>query len=336
MKISFEAVAELSAGRRWQALFKHYWPGYRSWYLSEGDDARPSYLQCRQMLRRHMPELVDIYEILVELAGGGDLVARFLSGYRPPAYLSGCTQAVWTGDEPLLVRNYDYHPRLLEGTILLSAWGGRRTVAMVDTLWGVLDGMNESGLAVSLSFGGRQVVGDGFGIPVILRYVLEFCSTTAEGVAVLKRVPCHMSYNITLVDTEQRFATVFVAPDRPPVVRQVPIATNHQGRIEWRRHAWATATLEREHAVASQLADCDLSAEGFIDGFLQPPLFNTAYERGFGTLYTAVYRPLSGRIEYLWRKQSWPQSLTRFSEGTRTIQLVAAHQGEVHHSKETT
>jgi predicted choloylglycine hydrolase len=198
----------------------------------------------------------------------------------------------------------------------------------------VLDGMNESGLAVSLAFGGRQAVGDGFGIPVILRYVLEFCATTAEGVEVLKRVPSHMSYNITLVDAQQRFATVYVAPDRRPVVRQVPIATNHQGRIEWRRHAWATATLEREHVVTSRLADCDVTAEGFVDGFLQPPLFNIAYQRGFGTLYTAVYRPQSGRIEYLWRDQSWPQSFAQFSEGSRTIQLVAENHHPVQHSGE--
>jgi predicted choloylglycine hydrolase len=117
-----------------------------------------------------------------------------------------------------------------------------------------------------------------------------------------------------------------VAPDRRPVERQVPIATNHQGRIEWRRHAWATATLEREHAAASRLADCDVNAEGFVDGFLQPPLFNIAYQRGFGTLYTAVYRPLEGRMDYLWRKQSWPQSFTRFTEGTRTVHLVAENE----------
>jgi len=325
VEFDFEAVSETSIGAKWRALFEKYWSSYRAWYLSEGDSARPTYLECRKMLRRHMPELVPVYEALVECAGGGDLAARFLSGYRPPAYMTGCTQAVWTGDRPLLVRNYDYSPKLLEGTIMQSAWGGQRVVSMVDTLWGVLDGMNESGLAVSLAFGGRQAVGDGFGIPLILRYVLEFCTTSEEGVAVLKRVPSHMSYNITLVDAKQRFATVYVAPDRRPVERQVPIATNHQGRIEWRRHAWATATLEREHAAASRLADCDVSAEGFVDGFLQPPLFNIAYQRGFGTLYTAVYRPLEGRMDYLWRKQSWPQSFAGFAEGNRTVHLVAEH-----------
>ena len=39
-----------------------------------------------------MPEMVPIWEQLVELAGSGDLAARFLSLYRPPAYLTGAAR----------------------------------------------------------------------------------------------------------------------------------------------------------------------------------------------------------------------------------------------------
>ena len=56
-----------------------------------------------------MPELVPTYERLVELAGGDELAARFLSLYRPPGFVVGCTQAAWTRDDaPVLVRNPDY------------------------------------------------------------------------------------------------------------------------------------------------------------------------------------------------------------------------------------
>ena len=158
-----------------------------------------------------MPELVPTYHALVELAGGGDSTARFLSMYCPPPYLSGCTQAVWTGEEPVLIRNYDYNPQRLEGIVLKSKWNEQSVTAMTDASWGVLDGMNQSGLAVSLAFGGRVEVGIGFGIPIILRYILEFCEDTAGAIDVLKRVPTHMSYNITLVDKQQRFATVYIS-----------------------------------------------------------------------------------------------------------------------------
>ena len=318
----FQAVEEPAPGPKWAALFETYWPDYRKWFLAEGDAARPSYVRSRAALERHMPELVPTWERLTELAGGGDMVSRFLSSYCPPPYLHGCTQAVWAGEEPVLVRNYDYNAARLEGVLLKTCWNGREVIAMIDASWGVLDGINEAGLAVSLAFGGRTDVGEGFGIPLILRYILEFCERTDEAITVLKRVPTHMSYNITLVDRGQRFATVFVTPDKIPVVRQVPVATNHQGRIEWPRHAWATATLERENAANAILRDAEATAEALISGFRHPPIYNTGHHRGFGTLYTAVYRPLSLSAEYLWPEVRWDCDMTTFEERQHTIEYA--------------
>ena len=215
IKKTFQSVDEDKPGEKWSALFKSFWPDYQSWFLSQGDAARPPYGECIKQLRRHMPELEPTYQSLTELAGGADSHARFLSMYCPPPYLSGCTQGVWTGDEPVLIRNYDYNPGRFEGVLLRTKWNDQVVIAMSDALWGVLDGINESGLAVSLAFGGRVDVGKGFGIPVILRYILEFCHDTESAVAVLKRVPTHMSYNITVVDRQQRFATVYITPDKP-------------------------------------------------------------------------------------------------------------------------
>ena len=61
-----------------------------------------------------------------------------------------------------------------------TGWAGRRVIGMSDCLWGLLDGVNEDGLAISLAFGGRPVVGDGFGVPLVMRYVLQTCSTVDE------------------------------------------------------------------------------------------------------------------------------------------------------------
>ncbi len=320
-QLTVRAVSERRAGAKWQGLLEHHWEAYRRWYLSDGDAARPSYLEGRRQLERYMPELCGTYERLCELAGGGDVAARLLSLYRPPAYVSGCSQAVWPGELPFLVRNYDYSPALLEGTILHSAWRGRRVLAMIDCLWGVVDGINEKGLAVSLTFGGREVVGDGFGMPLILRYVLEVCDTTSEAVEVLRRVPSHMSYNVTVLDASGQFRTVFVAPDRAAVVRQIPVTTNHQGRVEWQRHARATATLERERFLNFRLADSDEQPDDFVAAFLRAPLYNTDYARGFGTLYTAVYWPQTLTARYLWPGFAWNLSIEHFREGTHTVAL---------------
>jgi predicted choloylglycine hydrolase len=49
---------------------------------------------------------------------------------------------------------------------------------MLDCLWGLLDRVNDAGLAISLAFGGRPQVGEGFGIPLVIRYVQETCGST--------------------------------------------------------------------------------------------------------------------------------------------------------------
>ncbi|GJL83666.1 MAG: peptidase C45 [marine bacterium B5-7] len=320
MQLRFQSVYEPRPDGNWLKLLSRHWSAYEKWFLSEGDAARPSYLKTRQMLRKHMPELMPTYERLVDLAGGSDMTARFLGHYCPPPYISGCSQAIWPDpDQALLIRNYDYSPSLCEGTLLYSCWNGRKVIAMSDCLWGVLDGMNDAGLAVSLSFGGRRVVGEGFGVPLILRYILEFCETVEEATRALGRIPTHMSYNVTVLDKSNQYRTAFVSPDRRVVIRQLPVATNHQGRVEWQTHAEATASTERESFLINRLADSEETEGNFIDSFLQPPLYSTAYKRGFGTLYTAWYRPQEGEMALMWPGSSLVQNFTNFTEESRTI-----------------
>ena len=107
----------------------------------------------------------------------------------------------------MLVRNYDYAPSRFEGVVQSTAWGRHRVIGMSDCLWGLLDGMNDAGLAVSLTFGGRRVLGDGFGIPVVVRYLLETCATVAEARAALGHVPVNLAHNLTLVDGSGEAAT---------------------------------------------------------------------------------------------------------------------------------
>lgn len=315
----FRAVEEARPGAAWQGLFNEYWPSYQRWYLQSGDAARPYYLPCLRALRSHMPELLQTYEALVALAGGGDLEARFLSLFCPPPYVTACSQAVWPGDRPMLVRNYDYPPQLCEGLILKTAWNGRQVIGMSDCSWGLLDGMNEEGLAVSLSFGGRRDVGEGFGVPLILRYVLETCTRTSEATAALARIPVHMSYNVTVVDHSGEFATVHVAPGKPGDIRRTAAATNHQQRIEWHQHASATATVERQRHLLLMLQDNELDAEMLMGAFLKPPIYSTAFTRGFGTVYSAAYWPTEGCAEFFWPGSRWPQSFAKFDPGQRLI-----------------
>jgi hypothetical protein len=65
------------------------------------------------------------------------------------------------------------------------------------------------------------------------------------------------------------------------------------------------------------------TAPQLADAFLRPPLHSQAYERGYGTLYTAIYRPARGEVEYRWPEASWTFSFAAFGQGVRRIHLLS-------------
>jgi len=305
--LTFTAISEPQPGDRFVARFSALWPALEAWYLRDGDAARPSYAAARGALRTHMPELVPTWEAMTELAGGGDLAARVLALYDPPPLLAGCSQAVIDGT---LIRNYDYHPDRIEATIYAGALT-RPTLGMSDCLWGLLDGVNDAGLAVALAFGGRQARGAGFGITLIVRYLLETCDTVAQAISTLQRLPVHAPYNLTLADATDA-ATVYIGPDRPARAVRPAVATNHQETVDWPEHAAETRSVERHAAL------CEATG---VDAFLAPPLFASEFARGFGTLYTAAYSTKERAVTYHWPDNAWEQSLAAFTPGTRTVRL---------------
>jgi predicted choloylglycine hydrolase len=325
MRFTFHAIAEDHPGPKWQAHARAAWPAYRQWWLRDGDRARPTYLECRKAIRAHMPELEPLWGSLAAQLGGGDVASRFLSMWCPPPYITGCSQAIWLGagaGDARLLRNYDFAPALLEGAWLATRWTGRRVLALSDGLWGVLDGINEAGLVVSLSFGGRTVTGEGFGIPLVLRYLLEVAADVAQAVEILRRLPHHMSYTISLLDHGGAFATVFVAPDRPVETVDTRTCTNIQHAIEWPEHERATRALLRAEKLAEALETAD-GPEALLATMLQPPIRQDAFARGFGTLYTAVYAPVDGSVRLCWPGQpEWLQGVAAFTEGEREVDLA--------------
>jgi predicted choloylglycine hydrolase len=313
-------IREEQPGPRWQALHDATCNAYHRWYLSEGAAARPDLNTCRRMLANQMPELVPVWQRLVELAGGDEITARLLTLWDPPRFLPGCSQATFGGPAPLLIRNYDYSPDLFERVVYSSAFMGRRVLGTGDCLWGLLDGMNDAGLAASLAFGGRPGSRPGFGIPLILRYVLEVASSIDDARSVLRRVPVNMSYNLTFVDGSGESLTAFVAPDSEPEFSHARAATNHRGTVpEYDERARSLRSVERQRLLLS-LLDSEPDVTGLTSAFLSPPLRSTEYRRAFGTLYTAVYRPNDGVVDYLWPGDSWRRRFDS-ADATKTVIL---------------
>jgi predicted choloylglycine hydrolase len=317
---TFYGIREAWPGRQWKTLYETTAAAYRAWYLSEGERARPTLATASRMLERHMPELVPTWDRLTDLTGGDETASRMLTLWNPPKYLPGCSQAVLVGERPLLVRNYDYRPDLCERVVYSSAFTGRRVLGTSDCLWGLLDGMNDAGLAVSLAFGGRPGAGKGFGIPLVVRYLLEVAETLADVKAALSGLPVSMAYNLTVLDRNGDVATVFVAPGAEPELLDLPVATNHRGLSpDWPEHAGAFRSVERQR-VLLEAVEAGPDAQEFVAGFLRPPLYNTAYDKGFGTMYTAAYQPHAGVVDYLWPESTWRRRFDSPS-GTHTVTL---------------
>jgi predicted choloylglycine hydrolase len=321
--LTLRAFTEDEPGDEIRAHLAATWPAFRQWWRA-GANTRPTTSQARARLEEHMPELVPAWRQLTDMIADGSPdgsdAGAALALWNPPPFLTGCSQAAVLSGGPALIRNYDWDYRLFDGVVAKTAYTGRRVLGMLDCLWGLLDGVNDAGLAVSLTFGGRPQVGEGFGIPLVIRYVLEVCGTVEEAVRVLRRVPVHMSYNVTALDRDGGRATVYLAPDRPARVTGLAVATNHQGEVEWAPYVAAIRSVERQEYLEELLA-AGTSASAVVAACLRSPLYATRFGEGFGTLYTAEYRPAEGLARYYWPDRSWEHSLETFEPGSFPVQL---------------
>ena len=305
--LTLRAFAEDEPGDQIGEQLTATWPAFRRWWR-EGANTRPTAAEARARLEEHMPELVPTWQRLAAMLDDEPEAAAALTLWNPPPFLTGCSQAAVLPGGPALVRNYDWDYRLFDAVVARTAYSGRPVLGMLDCLWGLLDGINDAGLAVSLTFGGRPQVGEGFGIPLVIRYVLQTCGTAEEAMRALRRIPVHMSYNVTALDRDGRRATVYLAPDRPAQVTSLAVTTNHQGTVEWPPYAAAIRTVERYERL-TELVSAGTDVPGVVAACLRPPLYATGFGAGFGTLYTAEYRPAEGTARYHWPQHNWEHSL---------------------------
>jgi len=241
--LSLRTLEEDEPGDQIAGHLRAAWPGFRRWWHG-GTNVRPSAGQAGARFEQHMPELVPTWRRLTAMLGDDPDAAAALALWNPPPFLTGCSQAAVLPGGPALVRNYDWDYRLFDAVVARTSYAGRRVLGMLDCLWGLLDGVNDAGLAVSLTFGGRPQAGEGFGIPLVIRYVLQTCANAEEAVRALRRIPVHMSYNVTVLDRNGSRSTVYLAPDRPahlpsqrragrPGLRRRPRASRRRAGGRW-------------------------------------------------------------------------------------------------------
>lgn len=321
VKITMHGIREPQPGPRWRALFAATWPAYRAFYLSEGVSARPSLRSAGAALASHMPELLPTWARLSEQTGFDDLASRMLTGWDLPRFApAACSQVTTVDPGPALIRNYDYRPDLFE-QVTISTDYLQPVIGTSDCLFGLLDGMNGSGLAVSLAYGGNPAYGRGFAISTVLRYVLETCASVDEARRVLARLPVSMVYNVTMIDTGGEILTAHLSPRAKPEFRSRPAATNHRWDAPVRpEHARRFGSVERL-AFLHRLVRSTATSDDLAERMLSSPLRVEDYAHGFGTLYTAVYRLAERSLTYCWPGTTWRRT---FDSADGTVDTVLA------------
>jgi predicted choloylglycine hydrolase len=128
-----------------------------------------------------------------------------------------------------------------------------------------------------------------------------------------------MSYNLTILDSRGTVETAHVGPGRAAEFRPQPLATNHR----WQQprdpaHAARYRSVERYDRLTNLLAD-KATADDLSASLLRPPLYARDYRNGFGTLYTAEYRPSAPSLTYHWPGTSWVRT---FDSPEDTVNVV--------------
>jgi predicted choloylglycine hydrolase len=316
MQKRFVALREDVPGAAWLARFAAGRSEAEAWYRGSGREAPPTAAECEAALRRHMPELLAPYRDACALVGDDDAAHRLLSQYRPAPTMPGCTQAVWLGAHgPALVRNYDVSLAIVSDHFESTSWLGREVISKGQRPWGgCLDGMNADGLVASVTFGGSPAQGLGFSVILILRYVLETCSRVAEAVEALCRIPVALAQNVTVLDKSGAHKTVFLGPDRAPEVSSIAACANHQDlRATLAVPADGTGSVARQQTALRILADPGTTLATLTAAFLAAPLHSR--RAAAPTVYSAVYRPAEGRVDYLWPGKTMTQRIGAFAPG---------------------
>ena len=168
--------------------------------------------------------------------------------------------------------------------------------------------MNSDGLAISLTFGGARGSGPGFGIPLVVRYLLEVAGTTENRDRPWSACPSPCRTTLTISDSTGDIRTAYVAPTASWRVRRLPIATNHRFETPADPAHAARYPQRRTPKYIGDLLAGRKSPRPHSRRISCVSPCGTRLRERFGTLYTADYRPDAGEVHYRWPGTTWTRS----------------------------
>ena len=147
----------------------------------------------------------------------------------------------------------------------------------------------QHGLSVAIAFGGRPNVGEGFGIGLVVRYLLEFTRDVPEAIDALRRVPVQLSYNVALVD---RLVTAQSSTSHP-IVNLWSATTLSRPTVKGRPNGRPTLHSAQQSLAKKRCTRCWRGPASLplnsLSSFSWPPIYRPTAASTWGTVYTAVY-----------------------------------------------
>ncbi len=232
----------------------------------------------------------------------------YISSYRGQG---GCSQMVvlpriTENGHIYLARNYDYWPKESDLCLIITKIDKKaHHIGFSELGLGRNDGINEHGLCISMSNAapGRTSPSKGIEFWVIIRSVLDSCSSVDEAIELINDLPTSTYANFIIADRKDDAALVEVAENNKAVQRINPetdnqylCATNHyisesMLAYETERYWDSVARYKAmELRINDGIPNVDKSHIKGIQSNLMPlGICTHDYSSGFGTLWSAIY-----------------------------------------------
>lgn len=281
--------------------------------------------EARQMFERWCPGLNEELEGCADALG---VQVEQLAFWGMTSLCPNCSQIAVLPSKtkegvPLLARNYEFHPDAEDFTLVRTSVAGKHSHLGTSVMsFGRDDGMNECGLAVTMSSCGfpvgpleymRKPQVKGLQFWAVIRSVLENCSDVEDALELLKEMPIAFNVNLMLMDRKGDVALVETVDGRVAVKRICPegketylCATNHVVLPELLPYE---PQAMRHSVVRLEWMKKQMDGAGKVGREDLKRMLHSMYPDGlcchffrdfFGTTKSMVISPVQGTIELCW------------------------------------
>jgi predicted choloylglycine hydrolase len=234
-------------------------------------------------------------------------------GFDPPIF-GGCSVLAVlperTGSGVITARNYDFSsdPRFSESRLtLLYPTDGVATISTGEFVFGRLEGINEHGVFVGISYAhGMGSDKKGLFFPIIVRAALENATSMQEAQQVITSIPHSSTYNFLVAD--QNSALLIEAGPGKTVLREpengLLFATNHyvSQTMAQQQKRLMKNSLTRYETIKNRLSDNHLinveQIRCLMSGHGTQGVCMHSYRAMLGTLWSGIFDLTTQNVEY--------------------------------------